>query len=113
MRTREARISRVLPTPRAVRPGERVDAPRRIRRCVIDFSALPLPADVRLALADAFWSHFGARSHQQIVTLWAHVRVFARFAVQSGLPRSLADIADPLLVRYIEWLNVQRRSNGQ
>jgi len=108
-------MSRVLPrrAPRAGSIPERSDAPRRVRRCVIDFSSLPLPVDVRLALADAFWNHFGARPHLQILTLWTNVRVFVRFAMECGLLRSLADVHYGLLVRYVEWLNAQRRGNGQ
>ncbi len=33
----------------------RFDAPRLVRRTVIDFSSLSLPGAVRLALAQAFW----------------------------------------------------------
>jgi hypothetical protein len=33
----------------------RIDAPRAVRRTVIDFSSLGVPEDVRLALALAFW----------------------------------------------------------
>jgi hypothetical protein len=115
MRERGSRIRRVLAkaSARTARLNERLDAPRRVRQCVIDFSSLPLPADVRLALADAFWSHFSSRSPLQIVTLWAHVRVFVRFAVECGLPRNLADVQYSLLARYIEWLNRQRRRTGE
>lgn len=89
-----------------------LDAPRRVRRTVIDFSSLPLPADVRLALADAFWNHFGARSEPQILTLWAHIRVFARFSASCASLHSLDDIRHELLLRYIDWLNAQCRTNG-
>jgi hypothetical protein len=92
---------------------ESIEAPRRVSRTVIDFSTLPLPPDVRRALADAFWNHFGVRSPQQILTLWAHLKVFVRFAVESASLQSLADIHHDLLVRFIEWLNIQRRANGE
>ena len=115
MVARRERMSRVLPrrTPRARRIPECIDAPRRVRRTVIDFSALPLPRDVRVALADAFWNHFGVRSPQQIMTLWAHIKVFVRFVVESAPLHSLADVHRGLLVRFIEWLNIQRRANGE
>lgn len=92
MVARQERMSRVLPRtiPRAARIPECIDAPRRVRRTVIDFLALPLPPDVRVALADAFWNHFGVRSPQQIMTLWAHIKVFVRFAVESASLGSLA-----------------------
>ena len=50
MVARRARMSRVLPrtTAGAATIAEGIDAPRRVRRTVIDFSTLPLPADVRL-----------------------------------------------------------------
>jgi hypothetical protein len=107
-------MSRVLPrrAPRAGSIPERSDAPRRVRRTVIDFSRLPLPADVRLALADAFWNHFGVRSPEQIQVLWARLRVFVRFAVESASLHGLADIHHDLLVRFVEWLNIQHRANG-
>ena len=97
---------------RAARFREQSDAPRRHRETVVDFSALPLPADVRRALADAFWNHFGSRPHNQLMMLWAYVKVFARFTTESGSIHGLADFHHDLLVRYIEWLNAQRRSNG-
>ncbi|MGH8207141.1 MAG: hypothetical protein ACRETK_10220, partial [Steroidobacteraceae bacterium] len=90
-----------------------VEAPRRILRTVVDFSSLALPADVRHALADAFWNHFGARCPVQIVLHWSYIKIFARFATQTSALQSLADIHHDLLVRYIEWLNAQRRSDGQ
>jgi hypothetical protein len=94
-------------------PHERIDAPRQMRQTTIDFSTLPLPPDVRVALADAFWNHFGGRSHNQILTLWAHIKVFSRFAEESAAISSLADFHHGLLVRYVEWLNGRCRRNGQ
>jgi hypothetical protein len=50
------RMKRVLPRREAVGPANehtRPDAPRRVRRTVIDFSSLHLPSDVALALAEA------------------------------------------------------------
>jgi hypothetical protein len=94
-------------------PHERIDAPRQVRQTTIDFSTLPVPPEVRIALADAFWNHFGGRSHNQILTWWAHIKVFSRFAEESAAISNLADFHHALLVRYIEWLNGQRRQNGQ
>ncbi|HET9820277.1 MAG TPA: hypothetical protein VFQ16_00485 [Burkholderiaceae bacterium] len=90
----------------------RFDAPRLVRRTVIDFSSLSLPEDVRLALAQAFWSHCGARSPRGIKSSWSTVLTFNRFAVESGAVSSLASLDRQLLVRYIEWLNAQRRADG-
>ena len=115
MAAQRERMSRLLPratSPAAILP-ERLDAPRRVRRTVIDFSLLPLPLDVRLALADAFWNHLGARSEQQILLMWAYFKVFVRFAVASASLQSLADIHHGLLMRYVEWLNAQCRVNGE
>ena len=90
----------------------RFDAPRLVRRTVIDFSSLSLPEDVRLALAQAFWCHCGARSPRGIKSCWESVLIFNRFAAESGAVRSLADLDRCMLVRYIEWLNAQRRADG-
>ena len=106
-------MPRMLPkAAQAARELERIDAARRLRRCTLDFSSLSLPQDVRDALADAFWNHFGPRSHLQVMMHWSNVKVFVRFARESGLPRSLGDVDYGLLVRYIEWLNAQRRASG-
>jgi hypothetical protein len=115
MVARRARMSRVLPRTMVgtARIAEGIEGPRRVRRTVIDFSTLPLPPDVRRALADAFWNHFGVRSAQQIQVLWAHLKVFVRFAVECGSIQSLADVHHDLLVRFIEWLNIQCRTNGE
>ncbi|WP_435477488.1 hypothetical protein [Variovorax sp. ZT5R36] len=91
----------------------RHDAPRRVRNTVVDFTSLCLPEDVRLALAEAFWSHVGIQSERCIHTHWFHIKTFDRFACESGSPAGLADLHRDLLVRYIEWLNAQRRPDGQ
>lgn len=91
----------------------RFDAPRVLRKTVIDFSSLCLPEDVRLALAQAFWSHLGARSPRSIKSCWTSVLTFNRFAAESGAVASLADLDRRMLVRYIEWLNAQQRSDGR
>ena len=54
----------------------RIDAPRVVRRTVIDFSSLSLPEEVRLALALAFWGHLGARSPRSIKSCWTWVLTF-------------------------------------
>ena len=91
----------------------RYDVPRRIRNTIIDFSSLNLPADVRLALAEAFWQHFGVLAERALFPHWWHVRLFVRFAEESGAVVSLADLNGDLLVRYVEWLNGQCRPEGQ
>ena len=112
---RRDRMSRLLsmPAPRTKPSEDGADAPRRVRHTVIDFSSLPLPSDVSRALADAFWNHFGGRPSQQILAMWAHVRVFVRFVTESTSLQSLADIRYDFLVRYVEWLNSRCRANGQ
>lgn len=92
---------------------DRFDAPRVVRKTVVDFSSLCLPEDVRLALAQAFWSHLGARSPRSIKSCWTSVLTFNRFAAESGAVASLADLDRRMLVRYVEWLNAQRRSDGR
>ena len=91
----------------------RYDAPRRVRRSVVDFSALSLPEDVRLALAEAFWCHFGVLAERCIHTRWCYIKTFDQFARESGAIGGLADVHRGLLLRYIEWLNAQRRPDGQ
>ena len=90
----------------------RIDAPRVVRRTVIDFSSLSLPEEVRLALALAFWGHLGARSPRSIKSCWTWVLTFDRFASESGAVRSLADLERRMLLRYIEWLNARQRADG-
>ena len=91
----------------------RYDAPRRIRNTIMDFSSLNLPADVRLALAEAFWQHFGVLSERALFVHWWYVRLFVRFAEESGAVVSLDNLNGDLLVRYVEWLNRQHRPEGQ
>jgi hypothetical protein len=118
MGARRQAMSRVLPgkakaaTPEGVQPV-RHDAPRRVRNTVIDFSALALPEDVRLALAEAFWSHVGVRSERIIYTQWLSIKTFNRFACESGAITGLADLHRGTLVRYVEWLNAQCGPGGK
>jgi hypothetical protein len=85
----------------------RPDSPRLVRRTVVDFGSLSLPQDVRLALAEAFWGHFGVQSDRGIHTNWFHVKTFDRFARETRGVERLADLNRDLLLRYIEWLNGQ------
>ena len=89
-----------------------IDAPRVVRRTVIDFSSLGLSEDVRLALALAFWGHLGARTPRSIKSCWTWVLTFNHFATESGAARSLADLDRRMLLRYIEWLNARQRADG-
>ena len=91
----------------------RHDAARLVRHTLIDFSSLPLPADVRLALAQAFWGHIGGHSDRSIASYWKSILPFARFAAESQSLRSVADLDRAMLVRYIEWLNAQRCADGR
>lgn len=93
----------------AVRP----DAPRLVLRTVVDLSSLNFPEDVRLALAEAFWGHFGVHSDRSIHAHWFYVKTFDRFARETGTPKRLADLNRDLLLRYIEWLNKQCGPDGQ
>src|SRR3990167_6390913 len=117
MRSLGQRIHRNLSHGSAAAPTHdaepaRIDAPRAVRRTVIDFSSLGVPEDVRLALALAFWGHLEARSPRSIKSCWTWVLIFDRFATESGAVGSLADLERRMLVRYIEWLNAQRRADG-
>ena len=89
------------------------EAPRTVLRTVIDFGALSLPRDVRRALAEAFWCHFGAQAPRCVITRWFYIKTLDQFARESGAIASLADVHRGMLLRYIEWLNTQCRPNGQ
>ncbi len=95
----------------ALRLG-RFDAPRMVRQTRIDFSALDVPQDVRLMLAEAFWGHFEGKPERSIHTHWFHVKTFGRFASESKCLRSIVDLNGAVLVRYVEWLNCQTRPSG-
>ena len=118
MGARRQPMPRVLPARAAVAALKdlqppRHDAPRLVCRTLVDFGALDLPEDVRLALAEAFWGHFGIRSERSICSLWFDIKTFARFARESGAIGSVAGLDRDLLVRYIEWLNGQCRGDGR
>jgi hypothetical protein len=91
----------------------RVDQPRQVRNTWIDFTTLPLPADVSLAFADAFWNHLGIGSDSCILVRWANLKVFGRFAAETATLTSLLDVNHSVLVRYVEWLNARQRANGK
>ena len=90
------------------------DAPRRIHRTTIDFGALDLAADVRLAFAEAFWMHYGMLSTKKtILVRWRWVNEFCRFVDETSAVECLADIDGDMLVRYVEWLNSQVNAKGR
>ncbi len=118
MVARRPRISRVLPSARVPagprgRHRARAGEVRQLGRTVIDFASLHLPEDVSLALADAFWNHVGVRPVRYILTQWTWLRTFGRFVAESRAIGGLADVHRELLVRYVEWLNAQRRPSGK
>jgi hypothetical protein len=117
MRSRRPHISRVLsragPAATDHARGVRADTPRKLGDTVIDFSLLCLPAAVSCALAEAFWNQVGARAEPTVRTYWHHLRIFARFVVQTGAVRDLGDVRSDLLLRYIEWLNQQQSDDGE
>jgi hypothetical protein len=90
-----------------------VDQARQVRRTVIDFAILKLPADVTHALADAFWNHFGSRDERCILVVWANLKVFGHFVAETDALKGLTDVHRALLVRYVEWLNARQRANGK
>jgi site-specific recombinase XerC len=79
---------------------------------VIDFSSLPFPPAVRCALADAFWNQVSVRSEPTVRTYWHHLKIFARFVVQTRAVEALSDVGSALLAQYIEWLNKQQSEDG-
>jgi hypothetical protein len=89
------------------------EAPRLVRRTVVDFGSLGLPGDVRRALAEAFWCHFGVLAERCIYMRWYYTKVFDRFARESGVITSLADVNGGMLLRYVEWLNTLCRPDGR
>lgn len=115
MAPRRERIRRVLPRsggPAGLGRSEQpMQPPRRLGGVVVDFGSLELPCDLRQALADAFWHHYGPRRTHTAVNAWFRVRVFARFVLETRAARSLADLNTELLARYIEWLSRQRGAN--
>jgi hypothetical protein len=85
-----------------------IDAPRQLRRMVVDFSSLHLPAALSRALAEAFWNQVGVRAAPTVRAYWHHMRIFGRFVADTHAVSTMSDVGTTLLVRYIEWLNKQR-----
>jgi site-specific recombinase XerC len=117
MRTQRPHINRVLSRGVAATTqcanDARADAPRKLGETVIDFSSLPLPPTVRCALADAFWNQVDVRSEHTVRTYWHHLKIFARFVMQTHAVEDLSDLGSALLVQYIEWLNKQQGEDGK
>ena len=90
-----------------------LDKPRRYRQTVLDFRTLHLPRDVASVISDAFWHRVGAGRLQTIFDHWARIRFFSRFNEETHSLRRLADLKGDILVRYVEWLNVQRTARGR
>ncbi|MEJ8859513.1 hypothetical protein WKW79_33460 [Variovorax robiniae] len=84
-----------------------------MRNTVVDFTSLSLPEDVRLALAEAFWSHVGIQSERCIHTHWFHIKTFDRFVRETEAVAALAEMHGGMLLRYVEWLNAQSRPDGK
>ncbi|MGF6880256.1 hypothetical protein [Paraburkholderia sp. MM5477-R1] len=89
------------------------DIPRKIRHTVIDFRSLRLSSGLRVALADAFWNHYGVREADGILSAWKSVQTFGRFVDECGLALAVPDMNSDLLARYVEWLNKQCRLDGR
>jgi Phage integrase family len=89
-----------------------LDAPRRLQRTILDFRTLHLPRDVASALSEAFWHRIGAGPRQTILDHWARIRLFGRFNQDTQAVQGLTDLQGDILVRYVEWLNVQRTGRG-
>ena len=117
MAGRRQRISRIFhriaPTadrlPQSIRPH----GPRKVGRMVVDFSRLGMPMDVRDALAESFWNQVSVRSDGTLRSYWNGLRTFARFVIETRTVSSLSDVGSSALMRYVEWLNRQRRSDGE
>ena len=108
------RIDRVISrgSPSAGPSGISLDAPRRVGTRLVDFSRLALPRDVRLALAEAFWSHAEVRSVDTLLGYWHGINNFTRFVVETKAISALHELSTETLVRYIEWLNRRVRQDG-
>ena len=90
----------------------RHDAARLVRHTLIDFSSLPLPADVRLALAQAFWGHIGGHSDRSIVSYWKSILPFARFAADQGVAPPEVTVEAMAALQSYEWPgNVRQLEN--
>jgi hypothetical protein len=116
MSVQRRRMNRALPrTPANADPdtlAARADTPRPVGRAVVDIASLNLPEDVSLALAEAFWKHFGPRSNRSILDNWKRLRAFGRFVAETQALKSLSDLRRELLAQYIEWLYAQPGVDG-
>lgn len=110
MNSRRKAMPRPLPDLSAVASP---DSPRKVRHTVIDFHSLHLAENLRVALADAFWSHYGVRSADSIKSAWSEFQIFDLFVKTSGLNLDVHDVDSALLTRYIEWLNKRCRLDGK
>jgi len=118
MKTRRARINRVLPLSAGAGDAhahklEPWDKPRRLGPTLIDFSALHVPSAVSRALAEAFWNQRGTCSELTLRAYWRGLNIFARFVAETGAVSTLNDVGSMMLLRYIEWLNKQQRDDGE
>ena len=115
--TQRARLPSKGAAPRRPAPSVTLvpplDAPRRLRKTVLDFRTLHLPRDVAAALCEAFWHRLGAARLQTIFDHWNRLRQFGRFNHETRALRSLGDLEGEILVRYVEWLNAQRTARGK
>ncbi len=91
----------------------RYDAPRMVRGTRVDFTSLDLPEDVRLMLAEAFWSHVGVQAERSIHTHWFYIKTFDRFVRETHAVNAVRDVHGRMLVRYVEWLNAQCKPDGK
>ena len=118
MKTRRARINRVLPLSAGAGDAhahklEPWEKPRRLGPTLIDFSALHVPSAVSRALAEAFWNQRGTCSELTLRAYWRGLNIFARFVAETGAVSTLNDVGSMMLLRYIEWLNKQQRDDGE
>jgi hypothetical protein len=91
----------------------RSDRSHKILRTTADFSSLELPQALSAALSEAFWSQAPVRSPHTLRSYWHSLLVFDRFVAQTHCLACLGDVRRELFVRYVEWLNTQRRSDGK
>lgn len=94
------------------KPANAFEGPRMVRNTLIDFTSLCIPKSVRVLLAEAFWNHVGVQSDRCIHCQWFHVKTFDRFVKETGAVSDVSDVNSTMLLRYVEWLNSQRRPSG-
>jgi hypothetical protein len=106
-------LSRDVPRGKDYVKWKRIEAARNQRFPAVDFSSMQLPASVCQVLAEAFWNQVDVRSDRTVLGYWYNLKIFARFVAETRAVRDLTDMRSALLARYIEWLNQQRRQNGE